>query len=355
MGGFVLEISAIKIVLAVIILIIVPYMLGNSVLGVLKLELTLSKSYVTGLVTIWALCQMITVPLVLLKKSFVIVVVVLSVIVLAICVYGIIKKSFAGFIIKANNMTEKVALLVMLLTIGALLAITAIMQHTDADDSRFVVNAVDIVRTNKMFLTNPATGQELSIWEGELFKDITSPWAVFIACCAKLTGIHPTIMAHTILPLVLTLAVCVVYWMLSEVFLSGKTVYKCIFVCMTLLINVYGYYSVYSAETFTITRIWQGKAVVASLGIPLIFLISMWIYENTKQRGLYILLFVTSLAMCLMSGMGIIISAIMIGCVAFVYCIMKKDLSVLFKIGVSAVPCVLYYLISVVVEKGLIS
>lgn len=349
-----MEISAIKIILAVIILIIIPYMLGNSVCMILKLDLTLSKSFVIGFITIWALCQMLTVPLVIFKRNFMIVVVVLSVIIAAICIFGIARKSFAGIIIKTNNMTERAALIIMIGAIGTLLIVTAIMQHTDADDSRFVVNAVDIVRTNRMFLTNPATGQDLSVWEGELLKDITSPWAVFIACCAKLTGIHPTIMAHTILPLALTLAVCMVYWMLSEIFFKKKTVYRCIFVCLTLLINVYGYYSVYSAETFTITRIWQGKAVVASLGIPLIFLISMWIYENTKQRGLYILLFATSLAMCLMSGMGIIIAAIMTGCIAVVYCIIKKDLKILVKIGLSAMPCVGYFLLYAV-EKGLVS
>ena len=38
------------------------------------------------------------------------------------------------------------------------------MQHTDYDDSRFVVNAVDMIRTDRMFLTNPSTGRELAKW-----------------------------------------------------------------------------------------------------------------------------------------------------------------------------------------------
>lgn len=338
-----------SLILAIIFLGICPILLGNSICGIMKQDIRLGHSYVIGYVGLWALIQLITVPLVLLKQSFMIVVVAVSVICLGVILYGIKKKYYNIKILEFKNISDKLAFAVMCLAVIALLVVTAVLQHTDADDSRFVVNAVDIVRTNKMFLTNPATGEAIPVWSGELVKDVTSPWAVFIAYCAKLTDIHPTIMAHTVLQLVLTLILCLVYWMLSDVFFKGDITSRSIFVCLALLINVYGYYSVYSAETFAITRIWQGKAVVASIGIPLVLLTSMQIYENHKLKANYVMLILISMAMCLMSGMGIIISAIMVGCIGFVYGIAKKEIKVFLGMIMAVIPCVTYYLINTLI------
>ena len=338
-----------SLILAIIFFGVAPVLLGNTICGMLGIDIKVSRSYVTGYIGLWALLQLITVPLVLLKQNFMIVVVAVSVVVIALIIYGIKKKYYGFSIPEFKNTGSKIAFTIMCLAILALLVVTAIMQHADADDSRFVVNAVDIVRTNKMFLTNPATGESIPIWEGELVKDVTSPWAVFIAYCSKVTDIHPTIMAHTVLQLVLTFIMCLVYWMLSEVFFKDDTSGRSIFVSLVLLIIVYGSYSVYSAETFAIARIWQGKAVVASIGIPLIFMICMWIYDDIKHRGNYVLLVLNTMAMCHMSGMGIIVSVIMTGCMGFVYGIAKKNIKVFLGMFISVVPGVVYYLVNTLV------
>lgn len=351
-----MEISVLNIILAVIVLGIVPVLVGNSICGIVHIDVKVSSSYVLGYAVIWALFQLVTVPLVLFKQSFIVVVIAISVIIAGLCIYGIIRKYYSiksAKLPKLTNASERIAFILTCLTVLALLVITALMQHMDADDSRFVVNAVDIVRTNRMFLTNPATGQSIDVWKGELLKDITSPWAVFIAYCAKATGIHATVMAHTFLPLVLTLVMCMVYWMLSDIFFKGDWVYRSIFFILAILLTVYGYYSVYSAETFAITRIWQGKAVVASIGIPLIYFICMKVYEDDTRTGYYALLYVMSFAMCLMSGMGITIGAVMIGCMASVYGIIKKSFKVFFKMAAAAVPCAVYFAIYII-EKGLV-
>ena len=335
-----------SLILAIILLGVAPMLLGNTICGILRLDLKISRSYVIGYIGLWALIQLVTVPLILLRQSFIIVVAVISVIVMAVIIYGLKKKYYSFSLLEFKDTGSKIAFLVMCVAIVALLIVTAIMQHTDADDTRFVVNAVDIVRTNRMFLTNPATGQSMSVWDGELVKDVTSPWAVFVAYCSKITDIHPTIMAHAVLQLVLTFIMCLVYWMMSEVFFKEDIGGRSIFVSLVLLITVYGNYSVYSAETFAITRIWQGKAVVASIGIPLIFTITMWIYDNIKQIGNYVLLFLVAMAMCHMSGMGIIISVIMTGCISFAYGIAKRNAKVFVGIFLSVIPGTIYYLIN---------
>ncbi len=338
----------INIILSVCLLIIVPFIIGGVACDGLKLQNGIAKNYVIGTISIWGLCQLISVPVILLKGSFLWIVAIMSACIVITCFYGLLNKKykicFEG--LKTEKWYEMAAFVIMFLAVGCLVGLNILLQHMDADDSRFVVNAVDILRTNRLFLFDPATGENTDIWMGELVKDITSPWAVYIAFCAKLTGFHPTIMAHTILPVALLLLTCGVYWLLSEELIGSDKVYRCMFVCFVILISIYGYYSLYSAEAFMMTRIWQGKSVVACACIPMFFLFSMWIYKEYEKKQLYALLLMLSTAMCLLSGMGIIIGAMMSGCIGLAYGIGKKSIRVAGGIWLSAVPGAFFYILS---------
>jgi len=237
-------------------------------------------------------------------------------------------------------------MVIMEVMIVALLFAIIFLQHTDADDSRFVVNAVEIVRTNRMFLTDLITGQELEIWIGELVKDVTSPWAVYIAYYAKMTGIPVVIMAHSVLPAALILCALAVFWLLAEEFFGKNLTDKSMFLCFVILLNVYGYHSIYTAEAFLLTRIWQGKAMVSSVAIPAMFLLCMWIYENPKKYGYYVLAIFLDLGMCLMSGMGIVFGAVLLGAVAVVYGFKKKSMSMVVYLGAICLINIIYYTIN---------
>ena len=241
-----MDIGVGNIVLACVVLLILPVMIGNTTCGILKLQLTLSQSYVYGNIVIWAICQVVAVPLILLKADFRIVVGILSIVYLGLAIYGKVKKWYIKhYVPYCDKKTQMMAVLVMIIMCLTILMLETILQHTDADDSRFVVNAVDIIRTNKMFLINPGTGEMLDIWKGELTRDVISPWAVYIAYCAKLTGIHPTIMAHAFMTITLLIAVFFVYWIISKEFYND-ILYRCIMVCFILLLDVYGYCSLYT-------------------------------------------------------------------------------------------------------------
>lgn len=341
-----MEITLLKMTICLIVLFILPVFMGSVILHILKLEKGLAKSYVFGFISIWAFCQIITVPLVLLKADFRVVFGLMTCGILGMVIYSLCKKSFPVIGVETQHNSQKVALATMLLVIGVFLSTSFLLQHTDADDSRFVVNAVDIIRTNTMYLTNPATGEFLGTWAGELIKDVTAPWAVYIACLSKMTGIHPTIMAHTLMPISLLLMACCVFWLLSKEFFDEDITSRCIFVVLVILLNIYGHYSLYSAETFLLTRIWQGKAVVASIGIPVLLLEFLWIYKQENKKSLYCLVYITQFALCLLSGMGIIIGAIMAGCYGLVYGIAKRNWKIILAIWVSILPNVMYYVIN---------
>ena len=70
--------------------------------------------------------------------------------------------------------------------------------------------------------------------------------------------------------------------------------------------------SVYTQGTFSLIRIWQGKASVAAVIIPLLFYFFISINKRNKTQD-WMLMALAGLAGCLMSGMGISITLILIG------------------------------------------
>lgn len=332
-------------IMIVLVLFAAPFLIGNGICSFLRIEKTIAKNYFFGMVTIWALCQLISVPLVLLKASFVAVVALMTILIVGLSAYGIYRGRFPRIRFAIHRKMDMVAAGLMFFGIFALILCTIFTQHGDWDDSRFVVNAVDMVRTNRMFLTNPMSGEEAPTWIGELAKDVTAPWAVFIAYCAKMTGVFATVMAHTVLPVVLLICAFCVFWMISEVFFKEDLFHRSVFMYLVILLNLYGHFSIYSSETFLLTRLWQGKAVVAGVGIPAIFLVLMWIYEKKKRTSHMALLLFLNLSICLMSGMGTIVGAMMLGCTGLVYGILKHDRKLMLTLWSMCMPNVLYFLI----------
>ena len=339
-----MEITIANLILSIIVLIVLPICIGNTICCLLKQEITLAKCFITGHVTMWAVCQLVAVPLILMKRSFIVVIALLSIIYICLVVLGIVIKNaktgykqiargFGELFIKKSDSTKKkhiagiVMFFIMLIMILTMAVISVVLQHTDADDSRFVVNAVDIYRTNRLFLTDVNSGREISSFIGDLNKDVISPWAVFIAYISKLTGIYPSIIMHTILPPVIMLMLGATYWILSKHFFEKDIFHRSIFVILALLINIYGYHSVYTAETFILIRMWQGKAVLAGVGIPVMIWMLVELYRKQSKEN-FILILIGNIAMCLLSSMGIIICGIMLGCYGLVYGVLKKNLKI---------------------------
>ena len=358
-----MDLNVINIFLSILLLIVLPICIGNTICYFLKQDNALSKCFITGHITMWAICQLVAVPLILLKQSFLIVVVLLSFFYGGIFLYSIInhdvRKGFKTMVTgltykdmsdgkgKAEKTLDMVSFVIMVFMVLFIVVASIVLQHTDADDSRFVVNAVDIYRTNRMLLTDVNTGNAISTFLGDLNKDVTSPDAVYIAYISRLTGIYPSIMMHTIFPPVIMIMLGVIYWILSEYFFGKEILYRSIFVCFAILLNIFGYHSFYASETFIMTRMWQGKATLAGVGIPVMLWIFLELYKNENKES-YIMLIIADMAMCLLSNMGVIICGIMLGCFGIAYGIIKKSFKITAFLWLMCIINVVYIGISYV-------
>lgn len=335
----------------ILLLSVVPYVLGNALCIVTGAKASLPKCYVFGMLASWAFMQLIAVPMIIAKLSFDVLfwVVASVVIVSTICAVILWIKDAnikSQFKIATNNKIELVIFIAGIAFAALFVILTILLTHVDEDDSRFVVNAIDMVKNKKMFLSNPATGEIVNEWVKEVKKDITSPWAVFAAVLSRATGVNATIVMHTFISTALMVMLCMVIWMVADYFFENDMTGKVIFLVSLIILYIFGDYSTRSFERFTLVRIWQGKAVIAGIGIMLVLLICMWIYKETDQKCNYIFLAITNLAFCFLSGMGIIIGAIVIGATGFVYAILKRKIKPALLMWLMILPNVVYYMIN---------
>lgn len=349
-----------KFLLLCVVLFIVPELIGLMINSFTNNKYDYILNYVVGMVTLFAVFQLIAVPCIIAKTQFRVVVIAWFAVIAILCIVSLVRlvssrEEYRQDIkTKISNISLSAPKIVALLLMAAMIIFQCCMyvfyQHTDADDSRYVVNALETYNSNTMFLNNPITGQAGTEFVGELVKDVTSPWVLFITLIAKMILIHPTIVAHTILPPILLVLAYAVYWLLARKLFRKDTVLCAMFVSLASVINIFGNSSVYTGETFLLTRVWQGKAVYCGIMIPVLLLFLLNIYTYKRINANYIVLGIASIAGCLMSGIGIELTAIMIGVFGFWNAIEKKSFKAILPVIVACMPCVfygiLYYLFS---------
>lgn len=334
--------SIVSVLLCVVFLLIVPYLVGNAIAEFFKLEKSHSRLFLYGNMTIWAFSELISVPLVLLKQSFMVYVVLLSIFMAVLAIFGAIKKNLP---IDKHDKKDAAILAVFFIASIAFLTYNFMYQWCDNDDSRFIVAAVDVLRTNRMFLTDLITGDPINDFVGELLKDVTAPWMVYCAYLAKMTGTSVVIMMHSCLKVQLMLLGLCTWWEFSGKILGKNTLHQALFVIILMVMIQFHKYSYHHIAAYYLEKIWEGKKVVGSTGIPAMFMF-MADYYDTKQ---WIHILILNIGLCFLSGMGVVIGGVIIACYALGYAIIKKDIKVLFQLGFLAIPNVIIEIIHLII------
>ena len=318
---------------------------------------------VAGNLLMWAVFEAVAVPMIFLRQDFRHVILLWLLILAAIVIIfvSVLRKvPFIRFDARHRKLPglfhdrkALVLLLLLLVIVGFQCAVYLFGMHLDEDDSRFIAHAVYTWKTNRMLTENAATGElNLQNWGGDYLKDAVSPWMIYIAMLARLTAMHPAVLAHTVLPVILLLLGYGIYC-LAGMELFGDDRRKAILFCLIVaFLQLFFAGSTRTQSEFALLRIWQGKAVVAGVGIPMILYCFIYLYRHAAEERTIWMLLITDLACCLLSGMGIIIAASMIGICSIWYILGCRRWRAIWKVPVVLLPSVvfggLYYMCKIV-------
>lgn len=236
----------------------------------------------------------------------------------------------------------------------------------DGDDAYYVVESLIAQEAGVMYRILPLTG-------GSTGLDVRHALAVFpmwIAFVSVRAGIHATIVSHVVMPLVLIPLTYLLYYEIGRVLfvktsqadgnvgVSAKVLQRenlPIFMVIMAVFQIFGNVSIYTTETFFLTRTWQGKAVAGSLAIPAV----LWLFlllcggekekEKEDRRGLWFLFVCVQMTVGICSSIAVFLVSILTAITAFTLACVRRDLRLLLKFGAACIPNVIYMAIYVIV------
>lgn len=191
----------IKGVLLILWFVFIPMLIGSLIDKISKLNKSFIMKYIVGVLFMFALFQIIAVPLILTKQrfSFLVEIYIIGISLVSIIAFIYLLKEMLRFNIKNFKVKfnifspTNIVLLVFFILVVIQCYFYVGYQHVDADDSRYIVNATEAYQHNNMLLNDPVTGDVDSSFTGEISKDVISPWMIYVALISKVVMIHPTI------------------------------------------------------------------------------------------------------------------------------------------------------------------
>lgn len=305
----------------------------------------LLESWILGQVLCFAVLQIMAVPMILLKWHFN---------VLFWSYIGVVVVLF-GFgcwrLIRQNTkirirLPEFKPFEILLLIVVALLILWQSANyffgmHLDEDDARWLAQANDALEYGNMLTRDYDTGEYLGYIQ--VPKDATSPWSMMVAIFSRILGTGTATFSHSVYAPVELFLLYAAYWLIScELFEKRES--RIVFLFFVTLLNMFIGRTVYTQSTFSLVRIWQGKASVAGVVIPLFLYLFLRINKGNKT-GDWLSLIMVCCSSCLMSGMGISIAAVMIAVYSAYNVIAYKNWRRIPLAVLAVLPSIIYLLI----------
>lgn len=270
--------------------------------------------------------------------------------------------------IRQMSWAERIEWLLFFALLGFQLYKAAAFASFDGDDAYYVVESLIAQQADVMYRILPYTGRPTDL-------DVRHVLAVFpmwIAYVAVRSDIHATIVSHLVMSFVLIPLGYLVYFEIGKTLFCGNAFQRksgdsdnllCsenlpVFMIIMSLFQIFGNVSIYTNETFFLTRTWQGKAVAGSLVIPALFWIYLCIYDSgTKKRrtnsaGLWFVLVCINMTAGVCSSIAVFLVCILMAVTALCLAVVERDFKVILKMGAVCIPNVIYMAIYVMISSG---
>lgn len=309
-------------------------------------------SIVLGYLAMFALLELIFVPLILLRAPFHTAVYLMAGVLLLLSLLSVIwcRRSVAADICKGfYGLLHQPAVLYLAAVLILLQALMyAVFMVTDLDDAYFVATAATSLECDTMYQHSPYTGELMATLET---RYVLSPMPMFIAFIARCTGFSAAVTAHTVLPVFLVVLTYLVCYTIGDTFFPDNQREIGLFLVFLSLLHISSYYSAYTQGTFLLIRIWQGKAVLASILLPFLFCMCYRALSQQCREGDWQIIFLTVLSCCMVSSMGVALVPVMLGMFGLLFGVLRRKWKQVGLLLLNCTPCVVLGVLYLVLSK----
>lgn len=239
---------------------------------------------------------------------------------------------------KCRNKEALILKIVFWLMVAVQFVMRLRLQISDGDDAFYIATANATNVSGTMNLIQPYTGFFTDALD---VRHAFASAPVWLAFLSRMTGIHAAVMGHSVLSLVLILLHYFIVLEMGGLLFSENKNQKYLFASLVALFNIFGYVSIYTAQTFFLTRTWQGKSIFANLFLPVLLLILLWLGDVEKKvknaNRYYVLAGIAILGATAMTTMGVFMMPMVFMIGIILLAIIKRKPSMLLK---GAMACV---------------
>lgn len=323
---------------------LLPYILGGIFTKKIEKEHIFPMNRVlNGYILMWAVLQVVSVPMIYMKRSFWEMTALCCIIFFTIALWQLICErktilpEWKGYAGRFKERGFWYGVLILLMILQAIYV--GICYQVNDDDAFYVASAQTTLDTNSLFMIDPYTGDAFSKFPA---RYVLSPFPLFMAFISKLVGVKATVMAHTLLPMVLILMVYAVYSLWAKELFRENVKAQTIFLFWVMVILAFSDFSTHARGMMMFPRIWQGKAILATILLPLVLLLGMRMIHRPLKRGEWLYMGVVMLACCHTSSMGIMLGAIELGLCGLLAALGQKNVRLLFYTILCCIPNLIY-------------
>lgn len=332
-----------KVCICILLCFVVPTILGKCLVVLCKIDNCFLMEIVYGWLFVLASFQIFAVPATFLKCSLTFLCIIYSVFLLLCCVISIaflIHKSKHEVVCvqkKKNAAKWNLYIVIAVIFVVFQVAIAIMGMHTDTDDAYYLGTATTSIVTDTLYVYEPDNGLVYTEFPYRyVFSALTLVWAYL----SKLSGIHPIILTHVIIPPVFILIFYVIMWDLAKK-LFKENEKRCLFFLFINIFQIFGFTSVYTQSAFLVLRIWQGKAMLPNIIFPVLIRMFLELNQKNSRKILWGIVFICVMAGCCASSMGVPLCMLSVGVGTIVLLLSRRRWQDLFMGALCCSPCIL--------------
>ncbi len=311
---------------------------------------TPAMTYVCGWFVSFFVFELTAVPFILLERSFTSLVITYTLIISMLLAGSVFasRSVWADYLknmrlAKTRPLIVKAGWLLVLLIVGAQLFMAAFYEYYDGDDAYYIATAVLTDTFDTMYLRDAYTGYIYPLDA----RHALAPVPIYQAWLSRLSGIHPAVIAHSVLSVAWLLLMYCIYARIGSVLLpvSGSKERACsfrpVFMIFIAVWHVFGNISLYTSETFAMTRTWQGKGLMAGIVLPALILCLIYLSGNKISLGIWMLYECVMISAVFATSISFMLVPTIAGAAAAVIGIRKKSAKMAAGVFACCVPCLL--------------
>lgn len=333
----------VRVILTGLLLLLLLFPVGRTAAAILKRKKdSLLQLFVLGAVWEAALFQLVSVILIFLNAPTRVLAWLFFALSLPEIVWGFVLfyRDFKG----REDRTLKKQLLLLFLPLLVLVFFqaysSASLMHPDSDDAEVVSLVTDAVQNDTMLRADRERGGEVPLKKN--IKRVVSPYSMLEASISILTGLHPAIVCHTLMPFLLIPLCYAALFCLGKELFPGEEKKTALFLLFLNVIYLVSSYSEKNAGYFFLVRTWQGKAMMQVLLVPVLVWLTLNAVRFCGERNRWVSLFLAAMGGCLLTNLSFVVGVLIIGAGMLAASIRERRLSPMLYGLFSMSPILLY-------------